>query len=69
MKRSHEMFRMISLSHNKNQTFTYIQLPAGYNHVDMQANFQSILKENVNPIFENFGITINYELQKITATK
>ncbi|MDN5215638.1 ABC transporter permease [Fulvivirgaceae bacterium BMA12] len=46
--------------------FTYIQLPENYNPEDMQTNFKSILEENVAPIFASIGITINYELQKIT---
>ncbi len=46
--------------------FTYIQLPENYNPEDMQPNFKSILEENVVPIFASIGITINYELQKIT---
>lgn len=46
--------------------FTYIQLPANYNLANMYASLDSIIKENVNPIFEQYGITVRYELQKIT---
>jgi putative ABC transport system permease protein len=46
--------------------FTYIQLPAGYDLSKMYASFDKILKEKVNPIFEEYGIKIQYELQKIT---
>ncbi|MDN5203974.1 ABC transporter permease [Fulvivirgaceae bacterium BMA10] len=45
--------------------FTYIMLPDNYNVEDMQPNFESVLKEHINPIFESIGITINYELQPI----
>lgn len=44
---------------------TYIQLPAGYDLSKMYASFDKIIKEKVNPIFDQFGITIKYELQRI----
>jgi putative ABC transport system permease protein len=46
--------------------FTYIQLPAGYDLAKMDSNFNKIVKEKVNPIFDQFKITINYQLQRIT---
>lgn len=46
--------------------FTYIMLPAGYDLGKMYDAFDKILKEKVNTIFEPVGITVNYELQKIT---
>lgn len=45
---------------------TYIQLPAGYDLSRMYTSFDKIIKEKVNPIFDQFGITIKYELQRIT---
>jgi putative ABC transport system permease protein len=45
---------------------TYIQLPAGYDLTKMYASFDKIVKERVNPIFEQYNIKIGYELQKIT---
>jgi putative ABC transport system permease protein len=47
-------------------TTTYIQLPAQYDLSKMYVSFDSILKQRVNPIFEQYGITVKYELQKIT---
>lgn len=46
--------------------FTYIQLPKGYDPGSFQGNFDKIVKEHVNPIFEQYKISINYELQRIT---
>lgn len=46
--------------------FTYIQLPEGYEVSKMYTTFDKIIKERVNPIFEQFNIKIKYELQKIT---
>ncbi len=46
--------------------FTYIQLPENYDLSKMYASLDSIIKQKVNPIFEQYGITIKYELQKIT---
>src|SRR6478609_9681803 len=46
--------------------FTYIQLPAGYDLTKMYANLDKIVKEKVNPIFDQFKISISYELQRIT---
>jgi putative ABC transport system permease protein len=46
--------------------FTYIQLPPDYAVEDLNPKFDSILVTHVNPIFESIGITINYELQRIT---
>lgn len=46
--------------------FTYIQLPPGYDLSKMYASFETINKEKINPIFEKYGITISYALQKIT---
>jgi putative ABC transport system permease protein len=46
--------------------FTYIQLPKDYNIEDLNPKLDSILVTHVNPIFESIGITVKYELQKIT---
>ena len=46
--------------------FTYIQLPEGYDLSKMYASLDSVLKQKVNPIFDQFGIKIKYQLQKIT---
>ncbi len=46
--------------------FTYIQLPAGYDLTKMYASLDKIVKERVNPIFEQYNIKIGYELQRIT---
>jgi putative ABC transport system permease protein len=46
--------------------FTYLQLPPGYDISKMNEPFEKIIKEKVNPIFEQFGISMQYELQKIT---
>ena len=46
--------------------FTYIQLPEGYDLAKMYKSLEKIVKEKVNPIFEQYGISVKYELQKIT---
>jgi putative ABC transport system permease protein len=46
--------------------FTYIQLPPAYELSKMYASLDTIVKQRVNPIFEQFGISIKYELQRIT---
>jgi putative ABC transport system permease protein len=46
--------------------FTYIQLPEGYELTKMSASLDSVIKEKVNPIFDQFGIKIRYEMQRIT---
>lgn len=46
--------------------FTYIQLPDGYDLSKMYASLDKIVKERVNPIFEQYNIKIGYELQRIT---
>jgi putative ABC transport system permease protein len=46
--------------------FTYIQLPAGYDLSKMYVSLDTIVKQRVNPIFEQFGISVKYELQRIT---
>jgi putative ABC transport system permease protein len=46
-------------------TTTYIQLPDDYDLGRMYTNFDKIIGEKVNPIFEKFGIKIKYELQPI----
>lgn len=46
--------------------FTYIQLPEDYDLSRMYASFDKVIKEKVNPIFEQFNIKIAYELQKVT---
>jgi len=46
--------------------FTYIQLPEGYDLSKMNASLEKVIKEKVNPIFDQYGIKINYEMQRIT---
>ena len=46
--------------------YTYLQLPAGYDLVKMDSSLAKVIKEKVDPIFEQYGITIRYELQRIT---
>jgi putative ABC transport system permease protein len=46
--------------------FTYIQLPEGYDLNKMYKSLDKVIKEKVNPIFDQFGIKIKYTLQKIT---
>ena len=46
--------------------FTYIQLPADYNLDKMYVSLDTIVKQKVNPIFAQFGITVKYELQRIS---
>jgi putative ABC transport system permease protein len=45
---------------------TYIQLPPGYDLNKMQTSLDTVVKQKVNPIFEQFGIKIRYEMQRIT---
>jgi putative ABC transport system permease protein len=45
---------------------TYLQLPEGYELSKMQASLDKIIKEKVNPIFDEVGIKIKYEMQRIT---
>ncbi len=45
--------------------FTYIQLPSGYDLNKMYASLDTIVKQKVNPIFEQYGISVKYELQRI----
>jgi putative ABC transport system permease protein len=45
--------------------FTYLLLPEGYDLSKMYASLDKILKEKVNTIFDQFGITVKYELQPI----
>jgi putative ABC transport system permease protein len=46
--------------------FTYVQLPAKYDLAKMDTSLLKVIKEKVDPIFAEFGITIRYELQRIT---
>ncbi|HEY0741129.1 MAG TPA: ABC transporter permease [Chryseosolibacter sp.] len=46
--------------------YTYIQLPDGYDLTKMQASLDTIIKEKVNPIFEQYNIKVKYGLQRIT---
>ncbi len=46
--------------------FTYLQLPENYDLSKMYTSLEKIVIERVNPIFEQFGITIKYEIQRIT---
>ncbi len=45
---------------------TYIQLPQGYDLNKIQKSLDKIVKEKVNPIFEQAGVKVKYELQRIT---
>jgi putative ABC transport system permease protein len=45
--------------------FTYIQLPDNYDLGKMQASLDTVIKEKVNPIFDQFGIKIKYVMQPI----
>ena len=45
--------------------FTYIHLPGGYDLSKMYTSLETIIKQRVDPIFEQFGIKIRYELQPI----
>ncbi|MFZ2907066.1 MAG: ABC transporter permease [Cyclobacteriaceae bacterium] len=47
-------------------TFTYIQLPTGYDLAKMQVSLDTIVRQRVNPLFEPIGIRVKYELQRIT---
>ncbi|HEY0654288.1 MAG TPA: FtsX-like permease family protein [Chryseosolibacter sp.] len=46
--------------------FTYIQLPPGYDLAKMDASLDKVVKEKVNPIFEQYNIKVKYGLQRIT---
>lgn len=46
--------------------YTYILLPEGYDLAKMNASLEKIIKEKVDPIFEQYNISIHYELQPIT---
>ena len=46
--------------------FTYVHLPENYDLSKMYVSLDSVIKQKVDPIFEQFGISIKYELQKIT---
>jgi putative ABC transport system permease protein len=46
--------------------FTYLQFPKGYNPENFQPSLDSVIVQKVNPIFERMGISVKYELQKIT---
>jgi len=48
-------------------TTTYIQLPTGYDLSKMQVSLDKIVKEKVNPVFEQIGVKVKYELQPITS--
>ncbi len=45
---------------------TYIQLPPAYDLSKMNASLDKIIKEKVNPVFEEAGVKVQYELQPIT---
>jgi len=45
--------------------FTYVHLPEGYDLTKMYASLDKVIKERVDPIFEQYGIAIKYELQPI----
>ena len=45
--------------------FTYIHLPEEYELSKMYTSLDKVIKERVDPIFEQYGIKIRYELQPI----
>ncbi|MGC1243577.1 MAG: ABC transporter permease [Chryseosolibacter sp.] len=45
--------------------FTYVHLPEGYDLTKMYTSLDKVIKEKVDPIFEQYGINIKYELQPI----
>lgn len=46
--------------------YTYIQLPENYDLAKLYASLSKIIKEKVNPIFEQYHISMKYEIQPIT---
>lgn len=46
-------------------TTTYIQLPNNYDLSKMDTAFAKIIREKVNPIFDQYGIKVKYEMQPI----
>ncbi len=44
---------------------TYVLLPENYNYHNLYGRLEEINKERVKPIFDQFGITINYMIQPI----
>lgn len=46
---------------------TYVQLPAGYDLAKMDTSLAKVIKEKVNPVFDQYGIKVRYELQPITS--
>jgi putative ABC transport system permease protein len=46
---------------------TYIQLPDGYDLSKMYVSLDTIVKQRVNPVFEEVGVKVKYELQPITS--
>jgi putative ABC transport system permease protein len=48
-------------------TATYIQLPEGYDLSKMDTTLKKVVKEKVNPVFEQVGVKVRYELQPITS--
>lgn len=72
---SHFRFDALLSHHSRNAdtgawgnfgVFTYVQLPERYDLNRMRANLEKIVKEKVNPVFEQFGIKVRYDLQRIT---
>jgi putative ABC transport system permease protein len=45
---------------------TYIHLPEGYDLSKMQASLDTIVKQRVNPIFDQVGVKVKYAMQRIT---
>lgn len=45
--------------------FTYIQLPEGYERAKIDAALAKVVKDKVATVFDQYGITVNYELQRI----
>lgn len=45
--------------------FTYVHLPEGYDLSKMYTSLDKVIRERVDPIFEQYGIKIQYELQPI----
>lgn len=66
ISKSSQPFNQGELSWGNFGVFTYIHLPPGYDLTKMNASLSKVIKEKVDPIFEQYGIKIKYELQNIT---
>ena len=46
--------------------YTYIQLPENYNVSQLDPILERIIKQRVNPVFDQYDLKLSYDLQKIT---